>query len=706
VKKLTAAIALLLVALSAPVGARTYDIGVVRDKVPSGLESTDTLTALLSKEAWGVVRNVLNLTGADYTVVQSVNVSTSDFRNGIITRGNGTVDSVRTWMVTTAFPTRKLNGKILNWNMSYIMQSAQDSCGVSVPSLYLMDNAGQMGQLGAGWGIIERFDDASGGSSPACSTGVYGLSTAETTTFPYVYTSPTLRWRYMTYACGFRLNPTPPAGGSRAVLGGSLPAFKEEATTAGNSQFPLSMPSIDQSGVSAGEDTVFVWDRLWAHCAGAQPMTFVSWGGAGAFIADSLVNAFATPPWELGKRSEVALDLLMFGLAHFDSVAFGQIGRRPIFGNMKSPRRIALIVDGALTRNRRQDYPGILEDDTASFYSTLDSLSKYNIPVTFGVNVDSASSFQRDIIKLRGVSNARFTPDVWTGVRSGASTDTRRFVDIFGFGRSRAFVGEGSLTDTGDSTIYTQLKRARVVCDSLFPGRASRFVIPPDDDYSPLNLKRSSRSSTGGYSLVDSLMYAITLAGFNGVIVNGKYTTSNPARPGAATNVKGWHTKAGRYRNAIDNKWLTVLNHTGYDLRGAMHWSNSISDSVAPYDSSAAGHQQYDRSVMGMWAMNGKYDYDTSGNQGTAFPGWYVWRDVKYNFEDYQDPVFGAVAFYAPFIEGQVWKVFASDFSGEYPAPARCGWLQIKQLDSWMRAVNLAAGKTIVSWAHPEDIEP
>jgi len=202
-------------------------------------------------------------------------------------------------------------------------------------------------------------------------------------------------------------------------------------------------------------------------------------------------------------------------------------------------------------------------------------------------------------------------------------------------------------------------------------------------------------------------MYAITLAGFNGVIVNGKYTTSNPARPGAATNVKGWHTKAGRYRNAIDNKWLTVLNHTGYDLRGAMHWSNSISDSAAPYDSSAAGHQQYDRSVMGMWNMNGVYDYDITGNQGTAFTtDWYVWHDVKYNFEDYQDPQFGAIAMYAPYREGQVWKVFASDLSGEYPAPARCGWLQIKQIDSWMRAVNRAAGKTIVRWAYPEDIEP
>jgi hypothetical protein len=437
-------------------------------------------------------------------------------------------------------------------------------------------------------------------------------------------------------------------------------------------------------------------------------MTFVQMSGGGYDNTDSLANI---PPASEGTPGEFGFDILLAGMCHFDSLTLANNGRRLIFGNMKKPRMLALTVDGGLARSLRYyGYrPGIDPRDTTSFYSTLDSLKAHGIPVTFGVNVDSASSYQRDIIKLREVGLARFTPQVWTGcvgdtlLYGTAGINQRRFVDIFGQHRNRAFVGDG--TGLGaDTSIATKLRKARLVVDSLFPGRVSRFLMAPNDDYSPKQMRKSQNSSIGGsYSYAESLLYAAYTAGFRSMRVDGKYTDADPAVN--TTNPRGWFTQSQWKRIAINGERFALLAHSGFELSGGVHYAWSAKDSVAPQDSSTYGQGEHGRCMVGMWDIARLNDSDVQKNPGPSVPEAYTWRDVQWRFEDSQSPEFdySSHAFYAPC---RVMRLACSDLSGRQPDPSRNGWLQIPFIDSWFKACNMLAGKTIMKWAYPEDIEP
>src|SRR6185503_16866571 len=106
-------------------------------------------------------------------------------------------------------------------------------------------------------------------------------------------------------------------------------------------------------GVSAGNDSIWVWDRLWANlasCPNAKTQTFASIAGEGFNVADS--SAFANVAGT-GGNGEFGFDFLMAALCHFDSLTLSQTGRRLIFGNMRAPRKVALTIDGGLTRRQR-----------------------------------------------------------------------------------------------------------------------------------------------------------------------------------------------------------------------------------------------------------------------------------------------------------------------------------------------------------------
>jgi hypothetical protein len=526
---------------------------------------------------------------------------------------------------------------------------------------------------------------------------------------------PTLRWRMFSYQAPFERNPTTdPVGGIRVVIGGATPNFIDSSGSAGgfNAKFPGGSHTLDDAGVSLGKDSLYVWDRLWsniASCPGAKTMTFCVMSGEGFNSADSIANASLEG---VGGMGEFGFDMLMAGLCHFDSLTLSQTGRRLIFGNMNAPKKLALTIDGGLTRRLRyKGYrPGIDPRDTLSFYETLDSLRLANIPATIGVNIDSAATYARDIIKLREYSQARFTPQVWTGATVDDSSNyvrSQRFHDIFGRWNNRAFYGDStSHTVVGaDSSIYWNLKRARSVTDSLFPGRLSGCVLAPEDDYSPKQMRQGQESSLGGsYGYADSLIFSMRQAGFTCLRVDGKYTDARPK----GTNPRGWFTESRRTRDRIGGRHFTLLAHAGYEL-GSVNWAWSTNDSAAPFDSAAVGRIEEERAGCGMWDMGGIHEGDIFCNQGSQLStaAYYAWKNVEFKIDDVHDPkVSREISSEGSFENCRVMRMACSEFSGRRPDPARIGWHQVKWLNDWFRACNILAGKTIMQFAYPEDVDP
>ena len=700
-KRLTAALAALLLSASLA-RATTYDVVLIDSRQSNGT-TTNAIGQYNADMARDCLLHVFRTARTNYKVIPSSNVKTEYLRTGVFVSPTGQVDSARC-VVFASFLAGFYAASSAGCRPDSALRVARG--GPQVPWLCLIDSSNEIDNTTA---TTPYFDDnLILGEARACSTGVSGPKLTGPIIYPYTKADPTLRWRFCSYVAGFTRNlAQSPAGGMRVVLGGANPIFATEAVGATNSQFPCSMPTIDQAGVSAGEDSIFVWDRLFniATLPTAKTATFVSWGGSGFNNQDSLaVAAYGYG----GAIAERGLDILMYGLAHFDSLTSGLI-----FKNMPGPRRLAVVVDGGLARNLRRLNIGIQDSDTASFYSTLDSLRLSNIPITFGVNVDSASSYTRDIIKLRECSPARFSPQVWTGImdttRVGRFPNGGRLVDIFGRWRQRAFFGDSAthaVYATNDTSIYWQLKWAKALTDSLFPGRSSGFCMPPMDDYSPINLRPNSQSGAfGNPSKVDSVLYVIGLAGFTGLRINGAYTDSDARYRGAFTNPRGWHWQAGAYRNNCDGRFLSLLAHSGYELQGGISWANSYVDSVAPYDTSAIGRSRMDRVMFGIWNQAGTWDSDGLGNPRPFVSSFDTWRDVKYVFEDYQDPQLPYTA-QSRHRNAQIFTMSCSDLSGKQPDPARTGWLFIRWIDSWMKACNQAAGRTLMTWSYPEDIEP
>ena len=162
-------------------------------------------------------------------------------------------------------------------------------------------------------------------------------------------------------------------------------------------QWPDSLPFY-----TASSETTLVWDRQWANIASApnaKTMTFCLWFGNGMLTDSTSNNAIVG---YVDAKGEGDISTLRFGLAHFDSLIGGALFN-------KGPAVRGIVVKGAVGRGLRRWMGGIAPGDTSAFYSSLDSLAAWGVPVTFAANVssDSATTYARDIIKLRSVGSAR-----------------------------------------------------------------------------------------------------------------------------------------------------------------------------------------------------------------------------------------------------------------------------------------------------------
>lgn len=524
-----------------------------------------------------------------------------------------------------------------------------------------------------------------------CTTGSVGVGSVFESDAGYLASDPTVRWMVPAYAPYFVMNPSRPAGGLRVHIGSAVPNMwaRNPANPGARIAEDRTCQWCDSMATSTFPDSTILWERMMTHITGAKPVVFASMGGGG-LSSDSVSNVIGPPR----PNAEGDYFVIMAGLARIDSLTNG--GVWPAANGV--PYKVALTIDGAYSYNARRATPGILKADSATFSASMDSLATLGIPVTFGVNLDSVAANAEWKRWLAKVPKARFSPQNWTGVRdsagiSGAASFTHP-VDIMGRNRKRIAFGDSSAAGK-DTSLWALLRGGRFKCDSIWPGKASRFLMAPLDDWSP----RGMNSSNVGPG-IDSLVFAIARAGFDGVRANSgdpdhdaNYLFANP---------RGWVNQQ-RWLTGTRNAKLKLLTYPGHGISGG-EWQLSRSDSVAPFDSSTTtSHSMIIQEICRAWLgatqyadrNHDQFPHDPVGPY--SFETSRVYNGVYYNEKDMVWPTH---------YKGNIIRMGCDDFSGRPDLPARRGWWVIKSLANQFKAINRIAGRTIIEFAYPEEVEP
>lgn len=474
-----------------------------------------------------------------------------------------------------------------------------------------------------------------------------------------------------------------------------------------------------QTSTVANTDTVSMWERLYIGGTGKR-VTFAFVDGSGTQAADTL---------GLSWPAEFEPELVIMGICHLDSLM-----GNGLIDYDKMPMVRALTVDGLCSRGKRQAFGGINPSDTTTFYAVMDSLNLAGIPITWGVNADpdSMGAYKRDLIKAAQNPLARFTPEVRAGLdmtvaMNGGATKYHRVRDAWGRYRNRIAYGDGSGAGK-DSSLWANLMWQKWVLDSALstvgaPSRLSMTLIAPDDDWSPLNL--INVNGTGGTITADSIMYAITKAGYSALRVDVQDPSATGGYPGNAsssysypadipglgrnightiyTNPIGFNCRQQTVTSSINGQQVKMIGQTGFFLNGAQSQVDLLSSSptvgiwtvlqnqyrvmsgfTCPWD--GAGNQ--DGFVMDM----------TYGNNGIVAGSGALNRSIR--LADFHTLPRKAYAM----------KLSCNDLSGVVNAgggnpPARSGWWQVKSFNNAFKAMNyFTGGKTVMKWGYPEDV--
>lgn len=583
------------------------------------------------------------------------------------------------------------------------IQGASARVKPAVPMLFMRDNVPAVsGVTGAEWA-----------TTTSCSLGVTGVANqANGLAFHFAGDhNVSLTHAYVESATGIY-----ETGDLRRILYGTVPASEYRVSLTDKSTGrALPCKQCDSLQSYAAVDTLLMWDRQYNTLLGqASTITFVNPFGAGS-AADSSANANGTP----NPATEGDFTLMLCGLAHLDSLS----GHK-VFGDKVI--RIAPVIYGGLSRQQRGSSwrtpgspQGIDPSDTAAFYATLDSIKSYpGMKVTFAINVDSASTYARDLIKMKQIGQAKFTPQVWNGCylpSSGTDTSSagklNQFyqpTDVFGRFRKRAAVGDSVMHTVlgADTSICALLTRARQMCDSL-TGRTSRIAVAPDDDWSPLQITGADAGGTG----IDSVLYAIKLAGFAGVVSNGQdpdcgasKVSSGPSK----TNPRGYYQTQTKYTSAKIPQLVgfKLLTHSGYGLEGDIRQMAGTKSAGGGIDSSTTAlpvgliYQDLARLWSGaLLDVDNSYDtwaYDDPGGSGIR-----GWDDIAMRKVDRTQAAVGR-----PVVRGNVFRLSCSDLSGDPNFPSRRLWHVLKSAYNACQIINKLAGRTVVVFSYPEDIDP
>lgn len=423
-----------------------------------------------------------------------------------------------------------------------------------------------------------------------------------------------------------------------------------------------------------GQASVFMVQN--SHMSGAKPtiVAHVSDGATGT-------GSSTEPP---------DFPLLWAAMAALDSASGGKV-----FDNKAAlPLRVALTADGLCSRSSDLVSRGFVPSDSTQFYATMDSIAAYSIPITFGVNLDSVATYQRDLQYVKdNVPTARFTPQSRAGLDTAAAfaptggiTHRYRAVDTFGRYRnqSRAYGPAGGAV--GDTSLFAKLIYAKSLGDSLWgAGRSSRFALPPDDDWSPYNLRGWQLDASRGV-LTDSILYAYAKAGFRGIRINGFWTT--PVRPQMnPTNPIGFMPEQGRYETADRSLKVNLIAHNGHSDWGnrPLNWSTQ-NDSTLPITSDPDPTIQWHTTFRFWSGLSYAKTSETSVNASDA-------------------PSTGNLGYC------RILRLSCQELAGKAHSATmtkdqatRPGWWSIRRIAMPIRTINRLAGRSIISLGYPEDI--
>lgn len=640
----------------------------------------------------GMLTDILDRGGVEYFLLPGSQAKVEQLRQGVIQRGAqvdtvlGVIHSSYLGTSSHATQTSGYRGDSLT-RVAYGTAATDSLGGMRVPHLFLCDNVPLLG-VSAGSNYLDETNAAF-----SCSTGVAGAKTAPSDDVAaYWYGDKSIRFQGAPYNAGWELNSSGAAdypGGIRTILGLSssgMSILRQEIMAnpvQRNATWPDSMPFL--AGATA--DTVIIWERPWANlatCSGAKSQLFVDWSGAGSsFDSLSTEVGFNRP------LCEGTLQTLLIGLARFDSLC-GGLFQKPISG--------AITVQSALSRGLRRWNQGIAPGDTAVFYGSLDSLNAWGVPVTFYANIDSASTYARDVIKLKEVSRARFAPQVWDGVADSTVGYVRVPRDPFGRWTQRAIYGDGSRAGK-DTSMYAHLYAAQSLTDSVFgAARRSRSLRAAFDDWSPIGVNIS-----GNMAKVDSILWMLpNKLGVRALVINGRGGDFdiNTAKGPPATNPKGALRREGRYNSSLNRSTsLNLLAHGGGQLGGGLWQAYSCGDSATRGGNISNINNQISRSMAGLctrwWTDHDVLMYDELDMAGRrAFLG------VSLENED-MFPQFNPA-------RASIIQVSCADLSGNPVGPARSGLWAIKSLWESSRIANALSyrQRTVFKLTYPEDVEP
>lgn len=696
----------LIVGLGVTVGpcwaVETHDVVVV---LPSGLmndpSSGPINLSVKNKGRW--LLDILDQSGTDYIVLRSNQCRTEHVRRGLLTLSSARQVAARSFIF---FGPQSGNnyavaggwGRLRLDSLTRVVTNSTVS-GVDVPTLWLLENSGE--NYSGGAGNAAWLDSAGLGIN----AGTSGKMVANNAAAIRSKALPTQTWNGISYLTGY-------AKATYSVPGGITPLVT--LYTTGNAtawQGNLNNKWVDSCAYAypgAGDDTMVVWDRNWdiATLPDAKPMTFCKFAGIG-YATDSLANAgIVGLQFVPDNDTEGDGTLLLYGLAHFDSVTstYASDGKGYIFKNMKHPFQIAPVIYGLATRNLRRFSRGIYPSDTSMAYATMDSVRAYGIPVTYAGDPDSAAAYPRDFVKAMENGAARFTPQTWLGVDSSvvlAAPTATHPVDVWGRWRVRGFYGDGSGVGADTSLAAMLIWQRSLLAARVGSSRLSRCAIAPLDDYSP---KQMSVERGGNAQQADSLLWAVQAAGYTCLLSNVRYRQHNPIYHASGqwgrTNPWGWFSKQEWRYNRLNNERIALLGHNGAPIYGGQAQTIMLDDSSATgtYYPTPLSVQRY---FAGAVYKIPHDDFDQQWVPGNTFWSldqadfYNTWKNVRIDAEEWHSKPQHASVVSIPF----------TTLSGDPANPARSGWWVLKNLNNAFININEAAGKNIIQWCYPEDID-
>jgi hypothetical protein len=457
--------------------------------------------------------------------------------------------------------------------------------------------------------------------------------------------------------------------------------------------------------ITTGADVIPAWKD--SATMSASPESTVLWKVHNTNFSGASPNIFCYGTTNTGGVSDFQtspnLPVVLMGLAALDSAASGLV-----FDKSKLPIRIGFTIDGGWSRGLGTVAGGMDPSDTTFVKASIESLASLSIPFVVGVNLDSVGIYSRDKTWWEeAIPYVRYAPQNRGGLDSAAAgignASWNRPLDAWGRYRNRLAYQNNNCQGVGDTSIYCLLRASYWKIDSMFgAGRASRFISAPNDDWSPYNL-RATQAGPG----LDSVMYAVAIAGVKGIRVNAQARASRPTV--TPTNPSGYLDRQQTYRSSFSGRpSINLLAHGGFSTVG---WEANANYTTVPNGWADGLVAAEIKRAWGGVLTNGAYGWhdDATPTQMQFTP--FLTYGPSYTGDDSVRSNTGAAGGVGvpniAFGKCNVVRLHVSDFgSGGAGFYNRPGWWIVKSIVNQMKFINRLANKTIAVVDYPENIRP